>query len=47
MRSQMVRLNNSDEVERCLDHFRQSFVCEAYHPALGSAAIAPASTAQA
>jgi tRNA-dihydrouridine synthase len=47
MRSQMVRLNNSDEVERCLDYFRQSFVCEAYHPNLGSAAIAPASTAQA
>jgi tRNA-dihydrouridine synthase len=47
MRSQMVRLNNSDEVERCLEHFRQSFVCQAHHSALGSAAIAPASTAQA
>ena len=45
MRSQMVRLNNSDEVDRCLEHYRQSFIAGAYHPALESAAIAPISTA--
>jgi tRNA-dihydrouridine synthase len=45
MRSQMVRLSNSDEVERCLEQYRQSFIASSYQPALESAAIAPISTA--